>query len=592
MRFQIQASSRTAVSGLPARLLARRELLSTGIRPISNLPASKDEIVWAGGQPGFQNRCPDVSFVRAYELPGIFINYRREDSGGYAQRLFDLISSHFGKSQVFIDIDSIEAGADFDKVIRDRLTQCDAFIALIGRNWVRCTDEQGHRRLEDPRDFVRREIAQALGRSMQVIPVLVGGARMPRPEELPADIRPLALYNAHEIPDRFFRQSVRQLIRLLQASVPHGPWPRALTRRGVVLTAGGAVLLTGGAVLLSVLSEKPALNIARPHSAAGGWPKLEISSAPARPPVIVKVPGKVSEVPSAVPGAWSISKLKVAPDVIGPRQPPHLLWATQITIGDAWGLVGFAPDQTLYIWDQEHSTICAIRNGTEEWAYRAEFFWNLAGITPDGRVWMRGDSTASLYCFNSKGEGGLIAGLHGIPRNLLADSEFSRKPSGICRGGAVQLSPNRDSIPVDGNCKWMVRDDLGRFYGATDRGTVYCFSADGAVLWKYEAGTSIPSEPLFSVGDLVLASGDRLFCMRDGLVRWNIQLAGCEPSFVDKAGTIYLSYSENSETPITAAVDRDGKVIWRLQTAYRGVALDPKGRLYLIGEGSVLCAGV
>jgi hypothetical protein len=72
-------------------------------------------------------------------LPGIFISYRREDSGGYAQQLFESVSSYFGKSQVFMDIDSIEAGEDFTKVIHDRIEQCDVFIALIGRNWVRCT---------------------------------------------------------------------------------------------------------------------------------------------------------------------------------------------------------------------------------------------------------------------------------------------------------------------------------------------------------------------------------------------------------------------------------------------------------------------
>lgn len=537
-------------------------------------------------------------------MPGIFISYRREDSGGYAQRLFESISSYFGKRQVFMDIDSIEAGADFSEVIRDRIARCDVFVAVIGRTWVRCTDERGHRRLEDPRDFVRLEVTQALGRGMRVIPVLVGGARMPSPEELPADIRPLALHNAYEIPDLFFKQSVRQLVRLLRTSVNRGGWPVPVSRRAVILTAGGFTVLAGGVALTSILSDKAAEEMPSTKPAAGDLPKLEAPSAPHRPPVIVKVPGKILQLPPPVPGPWNIDKLDFAADVIGPREAPHLLWMAPITIGDAWDVVGFAPDETVYVWDKEAGTICGIRNGSagiEEWAYREPFGFGLDGITPDGRVWLGGSDGA--YCFNSKGEGGLIGRNAHPPKLVSAHASSPRKTSGECLGGAVQLlgitqQAIRNPIPVDGNCMWVVQDDLGRFYGATDRGSVYCISAEGAVLWKYEEGTSISSEPLFSAGDPVFAGKDRLFCLRDGVVRWNIQLARCRPRFVDKAGTIYVSYSEDidsssgmgSSRPVTAAVDRDGHVIWRLQTEYTALTLDPQGRLFLLGGGGIVCA--
>ena len=42
----------------------------------------------------------------------IFINYRRKDSDGYAGRLFDHLSARYPK-RVFMDVDSIHAGADF-----------------------------------------------------------------------------------------------------------------------------------------------------------------------------------------------------------------------------------------------------------------------------------------------------------------------------------------------------------------------------------------------------------------------------------------------------------------------------------------------
>ena len=91
----------------------------------------------------------------------IFISYRRDDSAGYAGRLFDNLSAHFGKDQIFMDIDRIEPGEDFVQVIETAVGSCDVLIALIGRHWLTVTDGTV-RRLDNPNDFVRLEIAAAL----------------------------------------------------------------------------------------------------------------------------------------------------------------------------------------------------------------------------------------------------------------------------------------------------------------------------------------------------------------------------------------------------------------------------------------------
>ena len=98
----------------------------------------------------------------------IFISYRREDSGGYAGRLYDRLSRHFGKDQVFMDIDHIEPGEDFVALIGQQVGTCKILIALIGRNWVNAADKAGARRLDDPEDFVRVEIASALASNVRV----------------------------------------------------------------------------------------------------------------------------------------------------------------------------------------------------------------------------------------------------------------------------------------------------------------------------------------------------------------------------------------------------------------------------------------
>ena len=56
------------------------------------------------------------------------------------------------------------------------LARADDVIAMIGPNWSNVGDDDGNRRLDDPNDFVRIEIAAALQRDIPVIPILLDGA--------------------------------------------------------------------------------------------------------------------------------------------------------------------------------------------------------------------------------------------------------------------------------------------------------------------------------------------------------------------------------------------------------------------------------
>jgi formylglycine-generating enzyme required for sulfatase activity len=145
----------------------------------------------------------------------IFISYRRDDSAGHAGRLFDRLSAHFGDGQVFMDIDHIEPGEDFARAIEKAVGSCEILIALVGRSWLASRDETG-RRIDNPNDFVRLEIVAALARDVRVIPLLVQGAKMPRPQDLPEDLRPLTRRNALEISDARWKYDVDQLIAALE----------------------------------------------------------------------------------------------------------------------------------------------------------------------------------------------------------------------------------------------------------------------------------------------------------------------------------------------------------------------------------------
>jgi hypothetical protein len=146
---------------------------------------------------------------------GIFICYRRDDSSGHAGRLFDRLSTRFGEDQVFMDIEHIEPGEKFDRVIENAVGACEILIAVIGRHWISSTDGSS-RRLDNPKDFVRLEIVAALNRDVRVIPVLVQGATMPRAQDLPDDLSELAGRHAHELSDLRWPRDVDQLVVALE----------------------------------------------------------------------------------------------------------------------------------------------------------------------------------------------------------------------------------------------------------------------------------------------------------------------------------------------------------------------------------------
>jgi hypothetical protein len=144
----------------------------------------------------------------------IFICYRREDAAANAGRLADALVERYGRDSVFMDVDTIEPGVDFNEAIDRAVGQCDVLIALIGPHWLDSANMRG-RRLDDPYDFVRLEIGNALDRNIRVIPALVGGAGMPEPDQLPGDLTNLAKRNAVELSDKRFRSDLLLLLEPL-----------------------------------------------------------------------------------------------------------------------------------------------------------------------------------------------------------------------------------------------------------------------------------------------------------------------------------------------------------------------------------------
>src|SRR5262245_54909741 len=100
----------------------------------------------------------------------VFISYRRDDSRYQARMMYTAFTQVVPRENVFMDIDSIPLGADFRKILKSWVNQCHMLLALIGPGWINAVDpKSGQPRLENPADFVRIEIAEALARDIPVI---------------------------------------------------------------------------------------------------------------------------------------------------------------------------------------------------------------------------------------------------------------------------------------------------------------------------------------------------------------------------------------------------------------------------------------
>jgi hypothetical protein len=146
----------------------------------------------------------------------IFISYRRQESQWSARSLHDRLCRDFDPEQIFMNIDAIPVDEDFVKAIETTVEKCDVLIAVIGNNWLASKDDRGDRRLDDPEDFVRKEIGTALKREIRVIPVLVDGALLPSVTDLPEDLKPLARLDALSITDISFDRDCQNLVAAIR----------------------------------------------------------------------------------------------------------------------------------------------------------------------------------------------------------------------------------------------------------------------------------------------------------------------------------------------------------------------------------------
>jgi TIR domain len=148
-------------------------------------------------------------------MANIIISYRRLDSAAIAGRIRDRLAQYYGADAIFMDIDSIPFGIDFRQHIQEAVAKNGIVLALIGPKWIGAK-KGGTSRINDDKDAIRIEIETALNQGIPLIPVLVGGATMPKSSALPESLQKLCFLNAAEVDNgRDFHQHVDRLIRAM-----------------------------------------------------------------------------------------------------------------------------------------------------------------------------------------------------------------------------------------------------------------------------------------------------------------------------------------------------------------------------------------
>jgi hypothetical protein len=282
----------------------------------------------------------------------IFINYRRGEDQAAAGRLYDQLEATFTRERIFIDVDNIAPGRDFTEELATRVEQCDVFLAVIGRRWADVVDVDGSRRLDNPNDWVRVEIESAQRLGKHIIPVLVDGAEMPRPEKLPDALQRFARRNAARLTHERFRADVQALVvaigRLREAErarfelerrqTPRGAETPAISTRSareaaspvaagrrlapmtIAALAALAVIAAGAGVLVWRLSSPSAVATDSIAKRADGAPSIanpmstKIAAAPTSTPTAATEP----TAPAASPDASPSLEAKVETDQARP----------------------------------------------------------------------------------------------------------------------------------------------------------------------------------------------------------------------------------------------------------------------------------
>lgn len=498
----------------------------------------------------------------------IFVSYRREETSHLAGRLADELADRYGTSRVFMDIDSISPGADFVEAINRAVGNSAVLLVVIGSRWASLVDRSGHRKLDDPDDFVVREVSTALAARVPVVPVLADGAEMPTEHDLPEILRPLSRRNAVRLDAVTFRRDTEWLLDQLAAFVPPPvdtappaggsnrsstglptgpPHRRHLSRRALLGLAGTASVATAAAA--AQLRDRP------PDSPRARWSRKtggEVYSSPRLSDGVVYVgsndhhlyamtAASGSEVWRYPTGGAVTSSPAIGDGLVYVGSNDQSVHAVEVDTGEArWtfpteGSVHSSPAlaEGLVIVGSRDNHLYALdaRDGAVRWAFPGGDWFNSSPIVADGAVFV-GCRDHEIYCLDLR--------------------------TGDKRWSFTTESTVDSSAAVSGGTMWIGSDD-GHVYALT--------TAEGAWIWQTAAGGGVVSRPLVVAGVLYVGSDDGDLHALDagtGRRRWSFPTGNqIRSSPAAGEGVVYVGGRDRFLYAVDTVV---GEERWRFET--------------------------
>ena len=252
-------------------------------------------------------------------MAGIFISYRRDDSRHAAGRLGDDLAAVFGAPSIFRDVESIAPGVDFEVALDQALANCAVMLVVIGPRWATITDREGRRRLDQPGDWIRIEVARALERNVRLIPVMLEDTPLPDVAALPSELRGLVRRQTLPLSDGRWKGDVARLVETLEripglqrvAAAAPAPTPApapAVADKGRGGLWKGVALGAGGLLVLAVLLAEPRGDEPAPVGPGG-------QDAPTPAPAPAPTPA-----PAPAPQAQALQPTQQAQPVLAPPE--------------------------------------------------------------------------------------------------------------------------------------------------------------------------------------------------------------------------------------------------------------------------------
>jgi WD40 repeat protein len=326
---------------------------------------------------GLGQHIPDRAETTADGRPRIFLAYRREDSAALTGRLFDRLQARYGKGSVSMDVDIIPFGADFRSFIVELLDTINVMLVVVGPRWLG-TDASGRRRIDNPNDMLRIETEFALQRGIPTVPVLVAGAAMPRPDELPAGLRPFTERQAavvdtgrdfHADVDRLMRniddllerppQATEQPAAETQASETR-PQPQASTPwlRSAAEQVRSATRRAGAALYANLSARAPPL-----AATAGVLAAALILATPLLVAAATRAVVHRGDFPFADAALGARHMLGILPDPMGPPPRAHADAITALAFTrDGTHVITTSYDKTVKAWNLATGARDAVRD--------------------------------------------------------------------------------------------------------------------------------------------------------------------------------------------------------------------------------------